>query len=107
MKTITIVRLHLFQVTLSTTFTRRGSKGGILDTQIRRSWAKQETTSYSHSHFTRELHVALDASNREIFHLCICPHTKQIHIPILKCLVPNVVEKKPIIVGRNEGFQEP
>ena len=70
----------------------------ILDTQIRRSCAKQVTTRQIRSHVTRETQVALDASNRADFYLRISPYTKHIQIPIPKCLAPNLVEKKPIIV---------
>ena len=71
----------------------------ILDTQIRRSCAKQVTTRKIHSHVTGEPQVALDASNRADFYLRISPYTKHIQIPIPYCLAPNVVEKKPVIVG--------
>ena len=51
------------------------------------------------------LHIALNASNGADFHLYISPNSKDILIPIPKCLCPNMVEQKFVIIGESKDFR--
>ena len=74
----------------------------ILDTQIRRSCAKQVTKRKIHSHVTREPQVALDASNRADFYLRISPYTKlnTFKSPSLSILPQMWLKRNPSSLGK-------